>query len=121
MHQHGTRAIEFTSVLIDVRRSAVDCSIIRIQGELRNGVTAPVWRTLETELGRSPEQVALDLSGVTAIDKAGIGVLVAAATHAGESDISFCLIGAQESAVGAALADADLTELFEILPPRTDP
>jgi anti-anti-sigma regulatory factor len=112
MHRIDTGA----SITIDVRRALVYRSIIRIQGGLLNTATASVWRTVETELRRSPELVALDLSEVTDIDAAGVGVLVAAAACAGESDISFCLVGAYEGAVGTALAEADLTELFEILP-----
>lgn len=109
------------SINIDVRRVLADRSVIRIQGGLLNGATASVWRTVETELRRSPQLVALDLSEVTDIDAAGVGVLVAAAGCAGESDISFCLVGAHESAVGTALAEADLTELFEILPAGAAP
>jgi anti-sigma B factor antagonist len=117
MHGIDTRA----SINIDVRRALVYRSIIRIQGGLLNTATASVWRTVETELRRSPELVALDLSEVTDIDAAGVGVLVAAAGCAGESDISFCLVGAHEGAVGTALAEADLTELFEILPAGAAP
>ena len=109
------------SVSIDVRRAHVDRSVIRIQGGLLYAATTSVWRTVEKELRRSPELVALDLSEVTDIDAAGLGVLVAAAGCAGESDISFCLVGAHEGAVGTALAAADLTELFEILPAGAAP
>ena len=52
-------------------------------------------RVVATELNRSPALLALDLSGVNRIDAEGIDALVSAATQAGESDISFCLIGVQ--------------------------
>lgn len=51
---------------------------------------------------------------VAHIDGAGIDALVSAAALAGESDISFCLVGVQGGPVAAALAAAELTELFEI-------
>ena len=121
MRENQTDTGEFCLTALDVHRALVDSSVIRIQGGLRSPATTSVWRTVEKELRRSPELVALDLSAVTDIDAAGLGVLMAAADHAGESDISFCLIGADEGAVGTALAQADLTELFEILPARTAP
>jgi anti-sigma B factor antagonist len=121
MQEDYVYAIHFGSIDIEVRRALVDSSVIRIQGGLMNVATASVWRTVETEFQRSPHLVALDLSAVTNIDAAGLGVLLAAADRAGESDISFCLVGAHEGAVGTALAQADLTELFEILPAGTAP
>jgi hypothetical protein len=33
----------------------------------------------------------------------------------------FCLVGAREGTVGTAVADADVTELFEIIPAGTAP
>ena len=41
--------------------------------------------------------------------------LVLAAEAAGESDIPFCLIGVQGVPVQDAIAEAELTELFEVL------
>jgi anti-sigma B factor antagonist len=121
MQGNDDGAMDFRSINIDVRRALIDWSVIRIQGGLLNAATASVWRTVETEFRRSPELVALDLSEVTDIDAAGVGVLVAAAGRAGESDIAFCLVGAHEGAVGTALAEANLTELFEIFPAGTAP
>ena len=91
-----------------------------MSGELANGVSATMRQVVATELNRSPALLALDLTGVSRIDTEGIAALVSAATQAGESDISFCLVGAQAGPVGAALADAELTELFEIFTSLSD-
>lgn len=116
MQEYGTGAFDAAAISIDVRRALVDWSVIRLHGGLSSATTASVWRTVEREMRRSPEVVALELSEVTDIDAAGVGVLVAVAGRAGESDIALCLIGAHEGPVGTALEAADLTELFEIVP-----
>jgi anti-anti-sigma regulatory factor len=77
-------------------------------------------RVVANELNRSPALLALDLSGVNRIDAEGIDALVSAATQAGESDVSFCLVGVHEGPVEAALAEAELSELFEIFASLTD-
>jgi ABC-type transporter Mla MlaB component len=59
-------------------------------------------QVVATELKRSPALLALDLTRVDGIDTEGIATLVSAATQAGESDISFCLVGAQAGPVRAA-------------------
>lgn len=115
MRENNTAATYLSSAYIELCRTLVDSSVIRIRGELSDAAAACVWRTLETEFLRTPDLVALDVSDVTEIDAAGVGVLVAAADRAGESDISLCLVGADEGAVGSALAAADVTELFEIV------
>ncbi|OBK80125.1 STAS domain-containing protein [Mycobacterium sp. 1274761.0] len=115
MRENNTAATADYSVHIEVRRKTVDSSVIRIAGGLSYAAAASIWRTVETEFRRTPELVALDVSDVTEIDAAGVGVLVAAADRAGESDISLCLVGADEGVVGTALAAADVTELFEIV------
>jgi anti-anti-sigma regulatory factor len=77
-------------------------------------------RVVANELNVSPALLALDLTGVNRIDAEGIDALVSAATQAGESDISFCLVGVHGHPVGAALADAELMELFEIFAADSD-
>jgi anti-sigma B factor antagonist len=121
MQGNDSGAVDLRSTNIEVRRALVEWSVIRIRGGLLNAATAWVWRTVEREFRRSPDLVALDLSEVTDIDAAGVAVLVACAGRAGESDIAFCLVGAREGAVGTALAEADLTELFEMVPAGTAP
>jgi anti-sigma B factor antagonist len=108
------------SVTVDVKRSPTNKSVIHVSGELAHGATATMRQVVATELKRSPALLALDLTGVNRIDTEGIAALVSAATQAGESDISFCLVGAQAGPVGAALADAELTELFEIFTSLSD-
>lgn len=65
-------------------------------------------------LAQSPRLLVLDLTGLDSLDLPGVGALSAAAAQAGESDIAFCLVGAQDGPVRAAVADAGLTELFEL-------
>jgi anti-anti-sigma regulatory factor len=77
-------------------------------------------RVVANELYLSPALLALDLTGVNRIDAEGIDALVSAATQAGESDISFCLVGVHGHPVGTALADAELMELFEIFVADSD-
>ena len=108
------------SVTVDVKRSPTNKSVIHVSGELLRGASATMRQVVATELNRSPALLALDLSGVNRIDAEGIDALVSAATQAGESDISICLVGVQAGPVEAALADAKLTELFEIFTSLTD-
>jgi anti-sigma B factor antagonist len=104
------------SVTVNVQRSATDKTIVHVSGELLGDAAAKLRRIVSNELMRPPSLLALDLSDVTRIDSAGIDALVSAATQAGEADISFCLVGVQAGPVATALADAELTELFEIVP-----
>jgi anti-anti-sigma factor len=114
------RQTQTCSVTVDVKRSPTDKSVIHVSGELTRGATARMRRVVATELKRSPAVLALDLTGVNRIDAEGIDALVSAATQAGESDISFGLVGVHAGAVGAALAEAELTELFEIFTSLSD-
>lgn len=97
-----------------VQRLPGDTSVVHVAGPLLADTAAPVRRTLSDELPRTPELLALDLTEVAAIDIAGIDVLTSAAMQAGESDIAICLLGTHRSPVGAALSQANLTELFEM-------
>ena len=54
------------------------------------------------------------MSEVTRIDVDGVYALGVGSGGAGESDIPFCLSGVQGVAVQDALAEAELTELFEV-------
>jgi anti-sigma B factor antagonist len=108
------------SVTVDVKRSSTNKSVIHVSGELLRGTTATMRRVVANELNRAPTLLVLDLSGVIRIDAAGIDAVVAAATQAGESDISLCLVGVHGHPVGTALADAELLELFEIFAADTD-
>jgi anti-anti-sigma factor len=101
-------------VTVDVKRSSTNTSIISVSGELLRETTATMRRIVADELNRSPAQLVLDLSGVLRIGAEGIAALKSAATQAGESDISLCLVGVHGHPVGIALAEAELLELFEI-------
>ncbi|AGB26600.1 anti-anti-sigma regulatory factor (antagonist of anti-sigma factor) [Mycobacterium sp. JS623] len=108
------------SVTVDVKRSSTNKSVIYVGGELLEGATATMRRVVADELNRSPALLVVDLSGVLRVDTEGIDVLVSAATQAGESDISLCLVGVHGHPAGTALADADLLELFEIYTAESD-
>ena len=108
------------SVTVDVKRSPTNKRVVHVSGELVRGATATMRRVVADELNRSPALLTLDLSGVSCIDAEGIDALVLAATQAGESDISFGLVGVHAGVVGAALAEAELTELFEIFTSLSD-
>jgi anti-sigma B factor antagonist len=108
------------SATVDVKRSPANKSAIYVGGELLRGATATMRWIVADELNRSPALLVLDLSAVLRIDAEGIDALVAAATQAGESDISLCLVGVHGHPVGTALAEADLLELFEIFTADTD-
>ena len=114
------RQTQTCSVTFDVKRSPTNTSVIYVSGELLRGATATMRRVVANELNRSPALLALDLTAVSCIDAEGIDALVLAATQAGESDISFCLVGVHGHPVGTALADAELTELFEIVDADSD-
>jgi anti-anti-sigma factor len=114
------RQTQTYSVNIDVKRSPTNKSVIYVRGELLRGATATMRRVVADELNRSPALLVLDLSGVIRIDTEGIDALLSAATQAGESDISLCLVGVHGHPVGTALADAELLELFEIFTAGSD-
>jgi anti-sigma B factor antagonist len=119
-NQAEGRQTQTCSVTVDVKRSPTNKSVIHVSGELVRGATATMRRVVADELNRSPTLLALDLTGVSCIDAEVIDALVLAATQAGESDISFCLVGVHGHPVGTALADAELTELFEIVDADSD-
>jgi hypothetical protein len=73
--------------------------------------TSPTPRySSDTQRRRTP----VPLSEVTGIDVDGVYALGVSSGGAGESDIPFCLSGVQGVAVLDALAEAELTELFEV-------
>jgi anti-sigma B factor antagonist len=88
--------------------------VIRVNHVVARGSWACLGRLIRDTLGRSPRVVVLDLSGFQSIDPRGVDALISAAEQAGESDVAFCLVGAQEGPVGAAVAAAGATELFEM-------
>ena len=114
------RQAQTCSVTVGVKRSPTDKSVVHVSGELLRGATATMRRVVAAELKQSPALLALDLSGVIRIDAEGIDALVSAAAQAGESDISFCLVGVHAGPVEAALAEAELSELFEIFATLSD-
>jgi anti-sigma B factor antagonist len=105
---------------VDVQRCPTGKSVVRVSGALIRDAPSQLARIVEAELMRAPSPLVLDLSAVTHITATGVDALVSAATTAGECDISFCLVGIEGRSVGAALAAAELTELFEVFPSVND-
>ncbi|MDY6869350.1 MAG: STAS domain-containing protein [Actinomycetota bacterium] len=103
-----------------LQRTPGDASVVHVHGPLLSDTTSAMRRLVADELMRAPELFALNLTGVTTIDAAGVDALTSAAMQAGESDIAFCLVGAHQGPVAAALTHADRTELFEIVPTLDD-
>jgi anti-anti-sigma regulatory factor len=90
-------------------------TVVRLDGELIGGAAAAAMQQdLIGELSRAPAQLIVDLSAITSIDANSVRALAAAAVVAGESDDAFCLVTGKAGPVQAALAAAELTELFEI-------
>ena len=108
------------SITLNVQRRADDTTVVEVAGDLTGDATVAMQRTVNDELTRSPAHLIIDLSAVTGIDFAGINALSSAAGIAGEADISFCLVDPGGDPVGAALASAKLTELFEVFPTVDD-
>jgi anti-sigma B factor antagonist len=118
MKDNDEGATQYESDRVDVERFPSGKSVVRVSGELLRETTAQMVRTVQEELARVPSPLVLDLSAVTNISFEGVDALVWAATMAGESDIPLCLFGVEGRPAGVALAAADLTELFEVIPSR---
>jgi anti-sigma B factor antagonist len=118
--RYGGTGTQPASVLVNVQRYPTGKSVVSVSGEMLRGAMADMARVITEELMRAPTLLALDLSDVTGIDTAGVSTLASVAALAGESDISFCLVGVEGRPVGVAIADADLVELFEIVPSVSD-
>jgi anti-sigma B factor antagonist len=103
-----------------VHRLTPDTTVVQVVGDVTADSTAALQRTVNEELTRSPAQLIVDVSAVTRLDLGGINALSSAAGIVGEADISLCLVDPQGDPVGAALAGANLTELFEIFPTVND-
>ncbi|MCW2652387.1 MAG: hypothetical protein JWR32_3363 [Mycobacterium sp.] len=103
------------SAAITVHQSGPGKTVVQVSGELIGRSPAALGRFATDALMASPSVLALDLTQVRCIDRAGIDALVSAAELAGESDISLCLVATQEGPVATALAAARHSELFEIV------
>ena len=119
-HQGEGKPEQPDSVTLNVQRRADDTTVVEVAGDVQGDATAAMQRTIIDGLTRSPAHLIIDLSAVTSIDSAGINALSSVAGIAGEADISFCLVNSDGDPVGAALASAKLTELFEVFPTVED-
>jgi anti-anti-sigma factor len=100
---------------VDVQRFG-RLSVLHFNGDLIDDSAATLDQAVAEELQRSPEHVALDLRGVKCLDSAGIDALLSDADLASESAVSFVLVAAEAGPVGAALAEADVRQRFEVFP-----
>ena len=99
-----------------VQRLPAGITIIRATGDLNSETSSQLYLCVEDELLRRPAQLVLDLLNLTSFYNGAVGALVSASAVAGESDISFCLVASRASPVVTTLADAGLTERFEVFP-----
>lgn len=99
---------------VNVQRFAHGNNVVRVSGDLTGDAAPTLRRTLTEELTESPTQLAVDLRGVGRIDNAGVDALESAAALAARSAISFALVATGTGPVVAALAAADVRQLFEI-------
>jgi anti-anti-sigma factor len=119
-HEGEGKPEQPSSITLNVQRRPDDTTVVEVAGDVSGDATAAMQRTINDGLTRSPAHLIIDLSAVTSIDLAGINALSSAAGIAGEADISFCLVDPDGDPVGAALASAKLTELFEVFPTVDD-
>lgn len=101
---------------ITVQRFPANNTVVNVTGDVVHAVTTAMRRIVANELMRAPSLLVVDLSETSRIDGKGIGALAVAATIAGESDISFCLVTSRGGPVQTALAAAHLEDLFEVFP-----
>ena len=99
-----------------VQRLPAGITIIRATGDLNSEASSQLSPLAADELSREPAQVVLELSNLTSVDNAGVDALVSASGLAGEPDISFGLVASHAGPVLTALAEAGLTERFEVFP-----
>jgi anti-anti-sigma factor len=102
------------SIAINVQRLTTGDTVVDLVGDLIGDAAAAMRQALIDELSREPAQLIVDLSTVARIDAGAVRALAAAAAVAGESDRAFCLVTAKAGPVQAALAAAQLSELFEV-------
>jgi anti-anti-sigma regulatory factor len=106
------------SLTVGVKRFSTGDVVVCVAGELL--AAEAMQQAIADELNRSPARLAIDLSQVTGVDNEGIEALASAAATAGESGISFCLVGVQEGPVDDAITAGDVIELFEVFPSLTE-
>jgi len=90
--------------------------VIRATGDLDSETSSQLYLLVADELQQNPAQLVLELSNLTSVDNAAVDALVSASAVAGESDISFCLVAPHASPVVTTLAEAGLSERFEVFP-----
>lgn len=102
------------AITVEVSQSPAKEAVVCVTGHVTGDASLSVLRVVKDVLICQPAEVALDVSEVTSIDPGGVQALLNIAAEAAELDVSLCLVGAQRGPVSMALADAGLTEVFEI-------
>jgi anti-anti-sigma factor len=88
-------------------------NVVTIRGRINVDNSGEMRRTLSNALRQKPENVTVDLSGVTYIDTSGLATLVEAARIAREQGAQLVLCGIQGQA-RYFLEITSLDQLFEI-------
>src|SRR5258705_4173138 len=100
---------------IDVTLDAAGGPVVRVSGEVDVSTTPRFWEALESAIGRS-RSVVIDLSGMTFMDAAGLGVLARAARSNGTQLVR----RAPSPLVRTLLSITDVEQLLTIEGPRPD-
>ncbi|TQM78778.1 anti-anti-sigma factor [Saccharothrix saharensis] len=99
-----------------VRAVTVDgVPVLRIAGEIDVNAVDAVRPELLAWLDRAPEQVVVDLTGVTFIGSSGLALLVEAAGHADRGGVRFVLV-ADHRAVLRPFEATNLGQVFDLYP-----
>ncbi|MBW0088770.1 hypothetical protein I4I73_10260 [Pseudonocardia sp. KRD-184] len=98
-----------------VRTDDIRPGIVRVRaaaGTLGSFAVAELGSAVDAALARRPWGIVADLRPLDAITPAGMAMLVRVAVAAGELDVGLSLVCAD--AVRSAVAQVDLTELFDL-------
>jgi anti-anti-sigma regulatory factor len=81
-------------------------------GTLEGYAVSEVGTAVDRALDRNPWGVVLDLSGIDAMTRAGLAMLIRVVVRAGQLDVGLCLVCSD--AVRSVVVGAEVEELFEM-------
>ncbi len=97
-----------------------DLLILRLTGQLMGGPDAENLReVIQGAFGRGARRVLLDMAGVTWVNSAGLGILIAGHLSARESGGSLRFINLSKR-ISSILSVTRLSTVFEIFPTERD-
>lgn len=99
---------------VRVERYGPHVRVLTVSGPLTGDRADRLCRAVRDQLALVPRLLVLEMTGVTAVDTAGVRVLVRTAHLAGEAAIRLALVSGASTAVGAVLELNGLAELFEV-------